>query len=231
LKSFPRIIVAFGKGLFVWLTLPIVPYSEDRIHAATNFQRAIALGERRRQELYHWSILSVLRRAARRQERMNVRGRAWYEKLERRPWRRRDTGLLYVTLFLRIGAVLYGFHALGAVLHDYFPAGHAVWQLTLDRTVQVLNWPFNWFVEHVVEKYRQSVFSSGSAWSSARNPRILHSCRMVGFGRPKVEKDLFGASPHLWELWALRDSLNLRSANSCYESSRIPGTACWWSWV
>lgn len=132
MKAVLLAIWAVPCGVFRLLLLPISPCATDRITAARLFENALNWDARIVQRRRRWSVLSILKRAARRQERMNVFGSEKFEELQRRKWERSYSYQIHAILALRVISIFCGYYALGAVLQEHFPALHVFWQAGAD---------------------------------------------------------------------------------------------------
>lgn len=127
LKTVFRVIWAIMRSLLGMMCLPLAHVATDRIGALQAYSRSLDWIDRTCQQRRHWSVLRILERAARRQERMNVRGQAKFDELQRRKWERWYAYKFHAVLLLRIFAIGYGFEALGAVLHAHYPVAYPYW--------------------------------------------------------------------------------------------------------
>jgi len=130
-KSFRVIWTTLGC-LLCMVCLPLAPVATDRIGTTRAYVQALPWSERIRQERMRWSLLRILKRAALRQEKMNERGQAMFDELQRRKWDTIYAFKLHGLLLWRIFAIGYGFEALGAVLHDQYPWAFTWWQACYD---------------------------------------------------------------------------------------------------
>lgn len=121
LKSSYRAVLRAVLCLFQWVFIPLAPVADDRIVAAREFARALGMWECQRQQKRYWSVLSLLRRAACRQEYVNRYGQQKLDELVARQWDRAFALKLHAVILLRFFAWWYGVEALAIVAHDHFP--------------------------------------------------------------------------------------------------------------
>lgn len=110
--------------LFQWIFLPLAPVADDRIFAAKTFAQALGMSEELRQQKRYWSILSILKRAACRQERMNKRGQQKFDKLQSKQWDLPSAFKWHAKILLWFFALWYGVEALDAVARAHSPWLH-----------------------------------------------------------------------------------------------------------
>lgn len=131
------------RCLFQMIFLPLAPVADDRITAADVYSKSLDFADQRHQQERYWSVLNILRRAARRQAKMNARGQAWFNELQARKW---ETGYVYaanVKYFWMVGSITYGLLALEAEIGAHFPL-LAVWWHAADATLSsMLRWCWN----------------------------------------------------------------------------------------
>jgi|GEM_PF-3487326 len=121
MKIIFRVIIRIILCLFQWVFMPFAHVADDRIFAARHYGQALWMSERLRQEKQYWSIITILRRAARRQEFMNQRGQQKYDELQARKW---DTAFaieFHARILLCFFTLWYGTTALTAIAHDHYP--------------------------------------------------------------------------------------------------------------
>ncbi len=107
--------------LFQMILLPLAPVADDRIYTADLYSKSLGCDEYQRQQRRYWSMLNILRRAAHRQMRMNARGQAWYDELQKRKWEKSYAFTANVRYIWMVGAIIYGVLALEAVIVSHFP--------------------------------------------------------------------------------------------------------------
>lgn len=138
LNKILRVSWTFLQCLLCMACLPIAPVATDRIGAARAYAESLAWSERIRQQRASRSLLQILSRAARRQEKMNRRGQKMFDELLHRE---RDLGYaikLHAVVLLRILTIGYGYEALGAVLEMQFPETYDWWRATSDAVQWLL---------------------------------------------------------------------------------------------
>ncbi|WP_438480838.1 hypothetical protein [Oleiharenicola lentus] len=129
--------------LFQMIFMPLAHATDDRIYSADLYARSLDYAEYQRQQGRYWSVLNILRRAARRQTKMNARGQAWYDELQERKWEKGYAYMANAKYIWMVGSISYGLLAVEAVIGAHFPL-LAVWWRAADAALSsTLHWLWN----------------------------------------------------------------------------------------
>lgn len=134
-----RTIRAILAVSFIALTLPFAPFAEDRITFAAEYEKSLGWDDRVRDGRKRWSMLSILLRAAHRQRRLNINGRARFAELQRLKTSNHLVFLIPLQMCLRFAAFAYGFIAFSTILQVYFPVAFIAWEAAQAGLVEYLH--------------------------------------------------------------------------------------------
>lgn len=133
------------------LLFPIAHAVNDRILTEKEYERCLDWRSRTEQERRFLSVLSALRRAARRQERINTVGMVRFNELNARCHERAFAYLWHGRIVLFFLAIGYTGDALEHILRDYYPVTFILWMNLTDWLAALHNDAWRWIWEQMVQ--------------------------------------------------------------------------------
>ena len=148
MKSILRTIEAILVEGMRMLLFPIAPVVNDRIRTLNEYERWLSWKSRARKERKRWSLLSRLRRAARRQTKKNVEGEAWLHELVAHQYERLFCYVFWGKFLLFAFAIAYAGDAFEGILREQYPAAFVIWMELMDKFGRAHDGAWQWIWEH-----------------------------------------------------------------------------------